>query len=598
MANPILNTGTFVSVNSSSITLTFPTTYSGGTAIALIMGHGTSGGTPPGSWTAIGGGQTVVSSGSSRLTHLQLSTDGTEGGTTQAFTFGASERRVGVIIATDGSLGQVSTGGFSASATSINHDTVTTANNDSAILYILTGLESSPILTDYTVAQTELGEAATAQGSNDVVLAVGYENFPTAGTTTTRTSSGPGDAAATLGQKTLSVYVTGGGGSITIDSVSNTNAGEDGTMEVTGDSLTGAASVAVGYNSVDLSITVDDTDTLTYTMPDDGQAFGGSYNFDIDVDGVTDTFSATFNPPTGKQYETLTSDYGSLDADSFLVEAGLSGLVTGDQILLDSLDDQGGTITLDPATGLVSSTTSSAVDWAFEYAIVDASDTYALGTASDWTVYSDTVTMAADTSATPNEGTTAVGTYAATNTSNPDLVYSLSGTDAADFNINSSTGAVTAKVAFDYESKSSYSITVTGTIPGIDSDSQNITINVQDVNESPTDISLSSTNVSEAGGLNAVVGTLGTTDPDSGDSHTYTLVAGTGDTDNASFNISGSSLRCNDPATLGVGSYSVRIQTDDGVSTPFTKAFTINVVAAGVILTPVTTTSILCLMAG
>ena len=41
-------------------------------------------------------------------------------------------------------------------------------------------------------------------------------------------------------------------------------------------------------------------------------------------------------------------------------------------------------------------------------------------------------------------------------------------------------------------------------------------------------------------GADAVVGTLSTTDPDAGNTFTYTLVSGTGSTDNGAFNISAS----------------------------------------------------------
>lgn len=98
-------------------------------------------------------------------------------------------------------------------------------------------------------------------------------------------------------------------------------------------------------------------------------------------------------------------------------------------------------------------------------------------------------------------------------------------------------------------------------------------------NNAPTDLILSNSSVSVAGGVNAVVGGLSTTDPDPGDTFTYSLVAGTGDTNNASFNISGAQLRCSDPDALGIGTYSVRIQTSDGAATR-AEAFTITVAAA------------------
>ncbi len=62
-------------------------------------------------------------------------------------------------------------------------------------------------------------------------------------------------------------------------------------------------------------------------------------------------------------------------------------------------------------------------------------------------------------------------------------------------------------------------------------------------NEAPTDLTLAPTAVSENQPAGAVVGSLGAVDPDAGDTHAFTLVTGTGGSDNSSFSISGSSLR-------------------------------------------------------
>jgi methionine-rich copper-binding protein CopC len=98
------------------------------------------------------------------------------------------------------------------------------------------------------------------------------------------------------------------------------------------------------------------------------------------------------------------------------------------------------------------------------------------------------------------------------------------------------------------------------------------------MNDTPTDIALSSNSVNQSGGANAVVGALSSTDADTGESFTYSRVAGTGDTDNSHFNIDGANLRLTNPNALSAGSYSVRIQTNDGHSATFAKAFTITVV--------------------
>ncbi|AYN67481.1 hypothetical protein D1013_08960 [Euzebyella marina] len=103
----------------------------------------------------------------------------------------------------------------------------------------------------------------------------------------------------------------------------------------------------------------------------------------------------------------------------------------------------------------------------------------------------------------------------------------------------------------------------------------NFQITVQAINIAPTDIALNNNSINQsATGLDSTVGTLSTIDADSGDSHTYSLIAGTGDTDNASFNINGTTLRTN--STLAAGNYNIRINTNDGTD-DFTKEFTVSV---------------------
>ena len=73
------------------------------------------------------------------------------------------------------------------------------------------------------------------------------------------------------------------------------------------------------------------------------------------------------------------------------------------------------------------------------------------------------------------------------------LTYSLTGTDASDFTIDSSTGQIKTKSALDYEDDTSYSVTVNvtdgknagGTADTTTDDTIAVTINVTDVNEPP-----------------------------------------------------------------------------------------------------------------
>jgi hypothetical protein len=97
-------------------------------------------------------------------------------------------------------------------------------------------------------------------------------------------------------------------------------------------------------------------------------------------------------------------------------------------------------------------------------------------------------------------------------------------------------------------------------------------------NASPINIGLSATAINENVSTNSIIGTLSSTDPDTGNSFTYTLVAGTGSADNASFNISGSSLRINSSPNYEVkNNYWIRVRTTDQGGLWFEKSFVITI---------------------
>ncbi|MDB9449748.1 DUF4347 domain-containing protein [Dolichospermum circinale] len=84
------------------------------------------------------------------------------------------------------------------------------------------------------------------------------------------------------------------------------------------------------------------------------------------------------------------------------------------------------------------------------------------------------------------------------------------------------------------------------------------------INKAPTNLTLSTSTVAENEAIGKVVGTFKTTDPDLADTFTYSLVAGTGSTDNTLFTVVGNQLKTNavfDYETKN--SYSVRVRTTD-----------------------------------
>jgi hypothetical protein len=89
---------------------------------------------------------------------------------------------------------------------------------------------------------------------------------------------------------------------------------------------------------------------------------------------------------------------------------------------------------------------------------------------------------------------------------------------------------------------------------------------------------LSSSSISENAGNNATVGTLSTADPDLGNTFTYSLVSGTGDTDNGAFNILGNTLRASTSFNFEIkSSYSLRIRSTDQGGLVAEKVFNITV---------------------
>jgi hypothetical protein len=96
--------------------------------------------------------------------------------------------------------------------------------------------------------------------------------------------------------------------------------------------------------------------------------------------------------------------------------------------------------------------------------------------------------------------------------------------------------------------------------------------------QSPTDIQLSNSSIAENQPMTTTVGTLSTVDANAGDTFTYSLVSGAGDTGNASFDISGSQLRSSVIFDYEIkNSYSIRIRTTDQTGLFFEKVFTITI---------------------
>ena len=130
-------------------------------------------------------------------------------------------------------------------------------------------------------------------------------------------------------------------------------------------------------------------------------------------------------------------------------------------------------------------------------------------------------------------GGAAVGTVAASDADAGDtLTFAITGgSGQTAFAIDSSSGALTVADSnqLDFEATPSFTLDVQVTDSTSLTDTATITVNLNDVNETPT-LADAGFTVIEGSPNTTVVGTMTGTDPDAGDSLTYTITGGTGAT--------------------------------------------------------------------
>ena len=187
-----------------------------------------------------------------------------------------------------------------------------------------------------------------------------------------------------------------------------------------------------------------------------------------------------------------------------------------------------------------------------------------------------TRTVAENTAADTNIGIA----VAATDADNDTLTYTLSGTDAASFAIVNTSGQLKTSEALDFETKSSYAVTVSVSDGKGGTDSIGVTINVTDVNENRAPVFTDGENTTRTVAENTAADTnigiaVAATDADN-DTLTYTLSG----TDAASFAIVNTSGQLKTSVTLDFetkSSYSVTVSVSDDNGGSDSISVTINV---------------------
>jgi hypothetical protein len=148
--------------------------------------------------------------------------------------------------------------------------------------------------------------------------------------------------------------------------------------------------------------------------------------------------------------------------------------------------------------------------------------------------------------------------------------------DNADFNVEN--GELFVLETLDFETKKSYSLRLKATDKGGLTYEESFVISITDVNENPTDITISNNQIAENSEIGSVIGELSAEDQDASSTFTFELVSGDGDTDNSLFAVDGANLTVQDELDFETkSSYSVRIEVTDNGGASFEKAIAIDV---------------------
>jgi VCBS repeat-containing protein len=273
---------------------------------------------------------------------------------------------------------------------------------------------------------------------------------------------------------------------------------------------------------------------------------GGSVEIRISTDGGKSyktldggTFSSSDNTGNGTAKFDISS-YASADTKIQFVVTGTSG---GDRLFVDNVQ-----ISYD--TGVVNQAPTD-------------------------------LALSANTVAENTTSGTVVGTISATDPDAGDTkTYSLTDTAGGRFAIDASTGVLTVADGslLNYESAASHMVTVRVTDSGGQSYTETFRINLTNVNEGPTDLSLSANRVPENAATGTVVGTVTGTDPDAGDPKTYSLT----DTAGGRFAIDSTTgqITVADGSLLNAeanASHTITVQVTDSGGLSVDKTFTIRV---------------------
>jgi hypothetical protein len=170
-----------------------------------------------------------------------------------------------------------------------------------------------------------------------------------------------------------------------------------------------------------------------------------------------------------------------------------------------------------------------------------------------------------------------IGTLSATDAQGGTMTYTIVGDADSKFAIVNGQLVVRDNATFNFEGKTLHDVRVRVTDSGGLWREETFTITVDNVNERPTDITLSNTTVSTTAGGGATVGELGFTDPDIGATGTFSVQVNPNNLFQIGIVGNVPQLQVRNGATVAAGTYDVTVRVTDQFGLFRDEQFTITV---------------------
>ena len=324
----------------------------------------------------------------------------------------------------------------------------------------------------------------------------------TEGTSTTRSVAENTTSGTNIGS---AVSATDADNDTLTYSLGGTDAASFSIVSTSGQLQTSAALDYEKKTSYSVTVSVSDgnggTDSITVTISvtDVDETPAPANNAPAFTEGTSTTRSVAENTTSGTNIgstvsatdadtgDTLTYSLGGTDASSFSIVSTSGQLQTSAALDYETKTSYSVTVSVSDGNGGTDS-----ID--VTISVTDVDETPA--PANNAPVFTEDTSTTRSVAENTTSGTNIGSAVSATDADNDTLTYSLGGTDASSFSIVSTSGQLQTSAALDYETKTSYSVTVSVSDGNGGSDSIDVTINVTDVNETGPTISSSITTCS------------------------------------------------------------------------------------------------------